>query len=173
MFLVLGGLNQIKQFEYKTFAPLSLTIPLIFNFIREVRQQPEDNTLAQKVTQTIKKQFLSPQFVSLSIMTLIALAKPLYAERLGLVTKGGFDASGHSMLKTVLSMGMGMVLGKTTLTNPIFATMYATAYAATDALFLYNTAYFCHTVSETLAGAAWAGSILILGVESSKLFFKN
>ncbi len=174
---IFKGVNSLKQNEIKNFALLSALIPLTYNMIQDVRGQKE-RSLFQKIKTAATRQFLTKEFAFFSIVSTLALLNPLYAKPLGLSngllnrkTKFGtcfphtrdFDSSGHVMIKTVMAQIMSNIIAKTSLTNTTFAALFSLGYAATDAVFMYNTAYLCHKVSETLAGLAWAGAIIGIG----------
>lgn len=155
-------INRIKQWEVKNFALLSIAAVFAFNVISELRKNPSEKPLLQRVKEALANQFSKKELLTFSSIALLALANPLYSHRLGLSMKDGFDSSGHVMLKLALAPIFARAIAKTEKDHPRLAASAALIYAATDAIFLYNTTYFCHTAMETLAGMAWAGSILAL-----------
>ena len=165
--MVLPGLNRLKQLELKFFSLFSATVPLTYNFIQAVRKEPKDLPFVERVTHAVKKQICSKEFVFTSVLMALSLSNAMYSPSLRLTQKGGFDSSGHAMMKTVLAAVMASAVGNTFPSTPYLGTAFTVAYAATDAIFLYNAARFCHTVAETGAGVLWGMGIIALGTSAT------
>lgn len=165
---IFQAINQIKQTEIKTFSVLVPLLPLIAQIVKDTCKTDDEASITARFTQSLQKHCGKEQIAELSgvfgAMFIAANAK---------YWMGGFDPSGHMMLKvqlaTLTQKTMSTVFqANSSLAKPL--SFFLAAYAVTDAVFLHNTASHCHTVSEVAAGLAFGILLSTAAQLTAKMF---
>ncbi len=162
-FPALKAINGFKQWEIKNCALLTPLLPLAAQLTCDTVKSDGAGVIA-RLKDAVQK--VTPhQKASLILVLTLGLTNSLYARAIGLSTEN-FDSSGHIMLKTLLAHLLACNLdsigqrGGTVLKT--ITAFYGSLYAFTDAVLIHNSANFCHTAYEAVAGLEWGAGILSL-----------
>jgi len=151
--------NRPKQLELKTFALLSATLPWLFNL-----------GVAKRQNQSIRDQFNKKNLLYYAPLIGLSLMNPIIGAHFELTSRNGFDSSGHIMMKMAVGPAFAAAIAKTAQFSPILGSIFSGAYIFSDAVFVKNTALYCHTGLELGAGLAWGSAILGISSIVSRIF---
>jgi hypothetical protein len=168
-FPILQAINSFKQLEVKYFALATPLLPLACQIAIDAAKDKTHKGLLARVQAAFKKNFTLEQGVYLASFALLGLTGSAYCSGLGMCVKGGFDPSGHMMIKTlcatILAKGSAAIANKE---NRNVRHAFNALYAITDAVLIHNTVSSCHTLAEAVAGLAWGLGIVSIANYLSK-----
>jgi hypothetical protein len=163
---LLKAINGLKQWEIKNFALLTPLIPLATKIISDAVRSNDPKNIFAKLWDATKSNLTKEQAVMLALIVTLGLTSGVYAPLLG-ITSESFDASGHMMLKTLLShflsLSLGSIAEKGGRVTQAAAAVFGSLYAFTDSVLVHNTMRACHTAYEAVAGLGWGLGIIDLG----------
>lgn len=139
-FFTFQWLNEMKQIEIKNFALLIPLLPLVLKILWDLRQDAIKEAFRKAFTRELLI-YLAAVFAA---MLFAAYARPWFS---------GFDPSAHVLLKFQLAALTQKVLqtfSKLASFRTLF--LFSALYSLSDAALIHNTASYCHTLLELLAG---------------------
>lgn len=171
---VLQAMNALKQFETKTFA---FGIPLLLVggqiAIHAVSKASKEG-ISRRFKEAVQLYFPYERKIEAFVLAALSLSNPFYSTTLGLSKKGGFDSSGHVMLKTVLSFfglrNLSTVARAGGVAVKAFSYLVSSLNMLMDAVFIHHTVSVCHTEKEIMAGLVWGLSISLMAKQVAALF---
>ncbi|MEN9343361.1 MAG: hypothetical protein RLZZ453_148 [Chlamydiota bacterium] len=167
-------INKFKQKEIKNLFFLTpWLVPLIVTGGARIRQNYKEN----KATFDGWKQNFS--YHSLYQLFLVGLAVKANSVMLSVqksIGWGGFDPSGHIMIKVISAALLLAQLKQKD--QPVklkskALMCYVAAYVATDAIFLHRTISKYHTAAESIAGLAYGMSLVLLAKQMTHLIQRS
>jgi len=165
-------LNSAKQFMIKS--GFWLAIPAVLFLVNASVEACKDQTnkpAHKKIYKALTNQFTRKEALYSAVLLTGALSHSSYATSFGLRPEKGipayaegvkaFKSSGHTMLSIAALPIISKLFGNMAKYAAPIAFTLSAAYAASDAVFLYNTSAIeqNHTVEEVAAGILWAGAL--------------
>jgi len=149
------------------------TIPLAlfaYNVYRDVKEAPKEQDLSEKIWGSIKSQFSPAQAAYFSVMVGSALAHPLYAKEMGIVSEE-FKSSVETMESVAFLPITAHLFKKMQAHSPNMALLGGATYLLSNALYLTSTVK--QIGEEAFAGVFWAGILSAIGHSAASIFEKK
>lgn len=154
----LEAINNFKQIEYRKFSLIAPFAPLAINLVSTACRERKVSAVTDNAKKMATKH-LACALLAIS-MTFIS-RRGIHMMR---DTLKEFDISGHSMLKVCLTFSLMQTLAtrqnlKRSPLEDRITNLFTALVIATDAVQMFNTAIYCHTVAEIAVGVGIAALI--------------